>query len=332
MKKILLAAVAALAIVGCTQNEEIENVGNKAEINFGTIVSKTTRAAVTDNTALQGTGFTVYAYNTGKATIGEEGSTGLLSTVFMPLTTVEFKDTKWNIAGGKIYYWPLEDNIQFFAHATDNSATNYVAETTAAYPKIDYTVADAAAAQKDFVVAKALNKTQATPQVALAFIHVLTQVNFSAKTDNADLTYNITSVKLTNISNSGTYNFADDTWAAKTDAGNIKEYIYLNKSEGIDIVKGTTADLQSDGALMLIPQALTNSDIVINYNVLQGGSVIKKIENEEISLSSTSWAAGKKIRYTLNLTATGATVSFDTTVGEWGTETDPLNPIAPPAK
>ena len=222
MKKILLAAVAALAIVGCTQNEEIENVGNKAEINFGTIVSKTTRAAVTDNTALQGTGFTVYAYNTGKATIGEEGSTGLLSTVFMPLTTVEYKDTKWNIAGGKIYYWPLEDNIQFFAHATDNSATNYVAETTAAYPKIDYTVADAAAAQKDFVVAKALNKTQATPQVALAFIHVLTQVNFSAKTDNADLTYNITSVKLTNISNSGTYNFADDTWVAKTDAGNIK--------------------------------------------------------------------------------------------------------------
>ena len=90
--------------------------------------------------------------------------------------------------------------------------------------------------------------------------------------------------------------------------------------------------MQSDGALMLIPQALTNSDIVINYNVLQGGSVIKKIENEEISLSSTSWVAGKKIRYTLNLTATGATVSFDTTVGEWGAETDPLNPITPPAK
>lgn len=65
MKKILLTAVAALAIVGCTQNEEIENVGQKAEVNFGTIVSKTTRAAITDNTVLQGMGFTVYAYNTG---------------------------------------------------------------------------------------------------------------------------------------------------------------------------------------------------------------------------------------------------------------------------
>lgn len=48
MKKILLAAVAALAIVGCSQNEEIEKAGEKAEINFGTIVSKTTRAAVTN--------------------------------------------------------------------------------------------------------------------------------------------------------------------------------------------------------------------------------------------------------------------------------------------
>lgn len=31
MKKILLAAVAALAIVGCSQNEEIEKAGEKAE-------------------------------------------------------------------------------------------------------------------------------------------------------------------------------------------------------------------------------------------------------------------------------------------------------------
>ena len=51
MKKILLAAVAALAIVGCSQNEEIEKAGEKAEINFTTIVGKTTRVTpmVTDN-------------------------------------------------------------------------------------------------------------------------------------------------------------------------------------------------------------------------------------------------------------------------------------------
>ena len=88
-----------------------------------------------------------------------------------------------------------------------------------------------------------------------------------------------------------------------------------------------TTDLQKNGALMLIPQSLTSANIVISYNVLKGDNVIKKVTDESISLATTgNWEAGKKIRYTLDLTATGTTVSFDATVGPWGTETDPLNP------
>lgn len=327
MKKILLTAVAALAIVGCTQNEEIENVGQKAEVNFGTIVSKTTRAAITDNTVLQGMGFTVYAYNTGTKTVGEGGS-GVLDKVFMPITTVKYEGDVWKIQGDATYYWPVDDNIQFFAHATDVLATGYAAESTASYPKINYTVADLAANQNDFVVAQALNQTQANPKVTFAFIHVLTQVNFSAKTANTDLTYNVTSVKLTGISKTGTYNFADASWEAKTDEGNIKEYVYLDDSNGIEVTKaGSPTDLQKNGALMLIPQSLTSANIVISYNVLKGTNIIKKVTDESISLATTgNWEAGKKIRYTLDLTATGTTVSFDATVGPWGTETDPLNP------
>lgn len=87
MKKILLAAVAALAIVGCSQNEEIEKAGEKAEINFGTIVSKTTRAAETNLATLQGEGigFTVYAYNSGtedmSAVTAASGLTSFMSAV-----------------------------------------------------------------------------------------------------------------------------------------------------------------------------------------------------------------------------------------------------------
>ena len=47
MKKILLAVTAALAITSCSQNEEFENAGQKAEINFGSIVSNSTRATIT---------------------------------------------------------------------------------------------------------------------------------------------------------------------------------------------------------------------------------------------------------------------------------------------
>ena len=38
MKKILLAVTAALAITGCSQNEEFENAGQNAEIKIGTSV------------------------------------------------------------------------------------------------------------------------------------------------------------------------------------------------------------------------------------------------------------------------------------------------------
>ena len=79
MKKILLAAVAALAIVGCSQNEEIEKAGEKAEINFTTIVGKTTRVTpmVTDNFAT----FKVNAYNT--ATVDMNAETVLGDKEFM---------------------------------------------------------------------------------------------------------------------------------------------------------------------------------------------------------------------------------------------------------
>ena len=36
MKKILLAVTAALAITGCSQNEEFDSPSQKAEINFST--------------------------------------------------------------------------------------------------------------------------------------------------------------------------------------------------------------------------------------------------------------------------------------------------------
>ncbi len=116
------------------------------------------------------------------------------------------------------------------------------------------------------------------------------------KTANTDLTYNVTSVKLTGISKTGTYNFADASWEAKTGEGNIKEYVYLDDSNGIEITKaGSPTDLQKNGALMLIPQSLTSANIVISYNVLKGDNVIKKVTDESISLATTgNWELEKR--------------------------------------
>lgn len=77
MKKILFAAVAALAITGCSQNEEIEKAAQTTEIGFNAIVKNTTRAAVTNIKNLGN--FKVHSYITGTTF---DGSTEL-GTAYM---------------------------------------------------------------------------------------------------------------------------------------------------------------------------------------------------------------------------------------------------------
>lgn len=323
MKKILLAAVAALAIVGCTQNEEIENVGNKAEINFGTIVSKTTRAAVTTIDSLQKSGFTVYAYNTGETKMNGVVAKGL-GTPFMDGAVATYT-TKWELAGGP-YYWPFNGYVQFFAYATDASAT-YKLNDSDIYPTITYTINNDASKQKDFVVAQLYNQEKTESAVQLPFLHALTQVNFSAKGSNVDLKYTISSISIEGVANTGIYSFANSTWNATGTAGT---YVYPTAKDAP--VSGTTiATLdQPKGALMLMPQTMTaDSKIKISYNVYNADDVqIDAVTDAEISLNNkAAWEAGKKVRYTLTLSSEGATISFAPEVGPWNTDDDtPVNP------
>lgn len=326
MKKILMAAVAALAIVGCTQNEEIENVGNKAEINFGTIVSKTTRAAVTTIDSLQKSGFTVYAYNTGETEMKNVAAKGL-GTPFMNGVAATYS-AKWELAGGP-YYWPFNSNVQFFAYATDASAT-YKLNDSDIYPIITYTINEDASKQKDFVVAQLINQKKTESTVKLSFLHALTQVNFSAKGSNADLKYTISSISIEGVANTGTYSFADSTWTVTGTAG---KYIYPT-AENAPVSGTTVADLdQAKGALMLMPQAMsTSSKIKVSYNVYNSKDVqIDEVTDAVISLDKTAnWEVGKKVRYTLTLSSEGATISFAPEVGNWNTNDD--TPVTPPAE
>lgn len=327
MKKILFVALAAATMMSCTENEVIENAGNKKAVTFGTAVSSTTRATITDITALQKSGFTVYAYNTGADAAG----TGVLNKEFMKNLAVTYSAPDWTFSG--TYYWPLDQKIQFFAYATDAAAT-YKAETTDKYPTIDYTIAKESADQKDFVVAKATDQTQATSEngVKLTFTHALTQVNFSVIGDNADLTYKVTSIGISGVANTGTYSFADNTWTATGTEGTYTYPIVDNAS-----VTGTTALSlgKPNAALMLMPQTMpADATITIVYQVFNAdGVAIGAAVTAPVALTgTTAWEPGKKIRYTLTLANNAAKVSFAPEVGPWGTTEIDESGKAEPAK
>lgn len=317
MKKILFVALAAATMMSCTENEVIENAGNKKVVKFGTAVSSTTRAAITDITALQASGFTVYAYNTGEKLAGA----GLLDKVFMDNLAVGYSAPDWSFTG--TYYWPLDQKIQFFAYATDKAAT-YNADAAKTYPTISYTIAETSAAQKDFVVAKATDQTQTTAEngVKLTFDHALTQVNFSVKGDDANLTYKVSSIEIAGVANTGTYSYDTEKWTVTGTAGTYSYTVAADAS-----VTGTTAVKldQPDGALMLMPQTLpADAKITIVYQVFnKDNAAVGTAVTAPVALAGTAaWEPGKKIRYTLTLANNAAKVSFAPEVGAWNTDDD----------
>lgn len=327
MKKILFLAMAAVAMVGCTQNEEIENAGQQAEIKFGTAVSSTTRAAVTDLAELKkaDVGFTVYAYNTGSSEMSAVASGTDLKS-FMDGVLATF-DTDWTLSGSP-YYWPLTSNIQFFAYGNPGTSTlAYNApDASSKYPSITYTVADIER-QTDLVVASVLdaNKTKNVSGVSLAFNHVLTQVNFTIKTAD-DCTYKLKSLSISGVNNKGIYDFETSSWKQQ---GGTATYEHAIDVDGITVANGADGT-KLDVAWMLMPQTLPTTGAAINlaYDIFStDGELIGQVTSDAIDLNgTTAWGQGKKIRYTLTLTNKGAKITLVVPeVGLWDANEDNVN-------
>lgn len=319
MKKVLLAIAAVATITSCSQNEEFENPGQKAEINFGTVVSKTTRAAVTKIAELKKSGFTVYAYNTGNEVIGAALDNPIMNGV--AVTYPEGGDA-WTFSG--TYYWPLNDYVQFFAYATDAAVTDYT--TVNGYPTFKYTIDSDVAKQKDFVVAKVTDQKKKESALTLPFSHALTQVNFSVIGAD-DKNYKISSISIQGVAESGSYSFKDGWVATANETSGSYTYPIAEDASVASSATAVKLD-QINGALMLMPQAMTaTAKIVISYSVYDGATEISKSENTEISLDKTAaWEAGKKVRYTLKLANNAATMTFAPEVGDWSTDDD--TPVA----
>ena len=119
-------------------------------------------------------------------------------------------------------------------------------------------------------VANAQKKTnEAATDVSLTFKHALTQVNIEV-TKEAGYTYTISKVELTGIKGSGTFTYAGvnaGTWTAGTETSVSYAYELGAFSDDKTTVK-------AGNALMLIPQALTDAKISIEYTVEKDGSKI----------------------------------------------------------
>lgn len=285
MKKVLFLALAAAAVMSCSESEEIENAGQKAEIKLGTVVGNTTRATVTDLPELQKVGFTVYAYNTGATTMASVATFDAMKE-FMAAVKVTYSAPDWSLTG-ETYYWPMTDNLQFFAYGNPGTG------------------------------ALTYNQPASNASgVSLKFGHILTQINFTVKAADA-LTYKLKTLTISGVHNKGTYGFDDSIW--KSQEGTAT-YAHTIDDGALEV---NTTGVEVNTAWMLMPQTLdTNAKINVVYDIYEKDVLLDTVTSA-IDLNDTqAWGEGKKIRYTLTLANKAAKVTFVPEVGPWSTADD----------
>ena len=323
MKKILFAAVAAMAITGCSQNEEIEKAVQPVEIGFGTIVKTTTRAVATTKANLGN--FKVHSYITGATYDG----TAALGSAYMNGVLYKTSDNlTWTKDAGdtKTYYWPSasDKSVQFFAYPS-TLVTDFSASATG-YPSFTYTVATEVSDQKDLVVAHEQNKTATSEGVnngslTLGFKHILSRINFAYVPGADDLTYTVSAIKIAGITGGkAKYSFdaANGQWDL-TD-GTSQEYAYtVTQSSTLVTDKNYYLLGDESASLMLLPQDVTDKVITVTYESKNADGMTVFSGNKTVTLPADSkWEVGQNVLYILTLPAGGTEMTVVPAVSEWG--------------
>ena len=288
MKKILLAAVAALAMVSCSQNE-IDGIDNgkqdgRAEIKFG--YTPVTRSTVINTGDFNKFHVRAYAGDDYSASANEIISDGTFSK----------NNDAWSEVNGKKYYWPATGNVSFFGYNLDEATY----KTDGGYPTIEYTIAADIKDQKDLLVSKYLKRAYTPNEISLPFTHALSQVLFTVEGDDTDLTYTVESITINSVYSSNTY-YYNTGWGTATTPTNYT----LTPSANV-VVTGTTPKefIDENGVAILMPQDVTDKTISITYTAKKTAddTPVKVDSPATVTLKGT-WTAGKKTTYKLILSA-----------------------------
>lgn len=263
-KKLLILAVAGLALASCSKDETIA-VKEGDAISFRAFNNGMTRAADVD---LPSRGFWVTALKQGQAPSDE-------NTYF---DNVHFTGSGAYTSNPK-YYWPSAYNLDFYAYSPQAADATDVVRTD--YKTFVITANATAANQVDFVYANTNDWGKATLQggtdgshqmgaadagVAINFRHAESKVIIKLKNTNSNVKFTVGDVTIGNLSNSGTFTY-NSTNTDGQGSGKLTNAEWGALSATTSTFTQTVADgtvystSTSDQAgvdMILIPQTLVN--------------------------------------------------------------------------
>ncbi|MDH6357862.1 fimbrillin family protein [Parabacteroides sp. PF5-9] len=297
MKKMFLMVVTAtLALVSCSEDQEINKLETPAtnnEINFRSFIDKGSNTRATITTESNILGFTVTGWwdktTNGTGNIANSADGGYLFNAFDITRREAVAMGEWDY--DPKLYWPSKGSgVHFFAYSPASSKNvannkglyNYIGDA------IEYTVPDPSnnESQEDFLLARTGVLTKSP--VTFNFAHVLSRATFSARKEPSGLTYLIDSVRLVNINKSGTidlieipttgsftYTDTSDPVVGWTPVGAV-DSIALDLGNSSVYVKEDASNFHSilgpTNALMVMPQETELGD---PNDVDAGGFLVK---------------------------------------------------------
>lgn len=322
MKKLNFLAVATIALMAsCTKTELLTTDNDLNPIAFENFIHKTTKAAEAVETTVEANGFGVSAFYT---------NTSSSTSTYFENIDVTYNSTKDRYP--TTYYWPIDGTMAFYAVYPNDKTINSTNKTIDSY---------ATEGAEDLMIATALSENCAThctanpnAPVALAFSHILTQVYFEIKGEEATNKYKVEKIVL-DAKNVATYTYSDGSWTAPSTA---KTYTYKDSQSSPAEFTGSSYVVygtKADNSLMLIPQS--NVTVNVYYTVeTPAGAVLSKFNEDDdtnhhmcksfVASSSSvdtdvDWAKGQIVKYQLTLPIGVNPIEFTATVNAWTTET-----------
>lgn len=192
------------------------------------------------------------------------------------------------------YYWPgAAHSFQFYAWAP-TEASGLTTPSSPQEKSLAYIVPEAAANQKDIVVAttdEILGDNKAA--VPLAFKHICTAVRFAVGSQMQP--GSIKSVALKGVKNAGTYDMAGGTWSLGGTTTDFSQA--LNKA-----TTGTEANgdeiTSPEGTFMMLPQTLP-AGATVEVVFTNASGVDRTLS---ASIAGSEWKMGTTVTYKLSVT------------------------------
>lgn len=298
MKKSLIIALGAIALVACTKTSvSYEQTG---EIGFAPVVRKNSTKVAVEGTAFPEQNIKVFGYYDNSIPAGKPYASGKFAVEYLPGVEFAKNGDIWAGANNKHYYWPKTGSMLFagyspvdFAGVTFTLASNKFSVAECPQPEFSAT--------KDLLYA-GYTTSVLGGTAPMTFSHALSWITVKAKAAAAN------QIKITNIKFVGlAANGASAGLPAWTTTG-TKDITVFNPEAASEVPAEVTLVESHENCGLVFPQELTNAEIVISYEMNNGADqwfaqapFVKKLNSLKSGANTIDkWEAGKHYTYIIN--------------------------------